>query len=432
MGQPCIDVAVQQWSTLPELSHDTIVTFPLSRVACKVFAIRLAEFTVIDFSFNLQTSGVFTTVVTFYRKTGSTYQELASLQSTDLSMSFSKEFPQGDYIICFETPSFTSAQLTGVAMYRGYQRQVWFSIDFGHGQSFHPALAFIRPDAVCTRPLFFRIIDGSVPPGMWMTSLGRVQGTTPELDCMEDNASLSPSQNWSYTNFDGHEQAWGRQWRFQVEVSIQGMPDVVAYEWFCVSVHNNWDKDRDNFLSQAPFLLTREIVGQPEPIKIPDLCSVESTEQAFVPQEIPDLCPSEELPVAPAASLIAQPCGNCTSLPVAERRYPIPFGLPDATARDFKSWLALVESLRGTCHGIDEFAARLLADPLIQQYEEAKPVGIGTVNRELVVTLPTDDPRILFWSWRSAENQKLPWGADFQYGVSLLAALDTRPRHGVV
>ena len=429
----CSDLTLSEAQALQVLSHDTIVSFPLTRGSCKSYKIVATTFTVIDFSLALNVSGIssFTTVISFYRIDSTGLVALAGLQSTDLSIVFSKEFNAGTYVMCVETPAFFTAQVSCLAKYKGYVKQIVFDLEFPCGEYTTAFIPTIRPPRVCTRPLLFKIIDGKLPPGFRMTSLGRVAGRIDELDCLEDTYDLPPSQNWSYTNFDGVQEPWGRRWGFRVEVSIQGMPDVKAQEWFCVKIYNNWDKDRDNFLAQAPFRNKALIVGVEPAVTIPVLCpelKINGEAQNFQPISIPTLCPTLSFEAAQPAAITAEPCGKCEGKQVVESSHPIPFGLPDAQPQFFASWLAEVEARREECKEFDEFAKRLLDDPLVDQYRQKAPVVVKTVDRKVVMTLAVDDPTALWWKWRLEESSKLPPWALCQDGAYCVATLDTRPR----
>mgnify|MGYP000107734193 CR=1 FL=1 len=429
----CSDLTLQQVPGLEVLSYDTIVSFALTRGSCKSYKIVATTFSVIDFSLALNVSGItsFTTVVSFYRVESTGLVALAGLQSTDLSIVFSKEFNAGTYVMCVETPAFFTAQVSAVARYRGYVKQIVFDLDFPCGEYTTAFIPTIRPPQVCTRPLFFRIVDGKLPPGFRMTSLGRVAGRIDELDCLEDTYDLPPSQNWSYTNFDGRQEPWGRRWGFRVEVSIQGMPDIRAYEWFCVKIYNNWDKDRDNFLAQAPFRNKALIVGVEPAVTIPVLCPairVDESAKNFEPVAIPTLCPTLSFEAAKPAAMQAEPCGKCEGKEVVESSHPIPFGLPDAQPQFFASWLSEVEARSKECSEFSEFAKRLLNDPLVDQYKQKAPVVVKTVDRKVVMSLAVDDPTALWWRWRNEETSRLPPWALVQEGAYCEASLDTKPR----
>lgn len=83
-----------------------------------------------------------------------------------------------------------------------------------------------------------------------MNLLGIISGVLPNMDCVDDNAPFSPSQNWYY-NLDENWYPWGRQWRFKIKMWISDYPTAIVEQWFCIRIHNNWSLDRDNF--QPPF-----------------------------------------------------------------------------------------------------------------------------------------------------------------------------------
>lgn len=380
------------------------MTFDVSRAKCKVFKIEVPKFSVISFNYKISAPQAFNGAISFYKDVGH-IEDLAATLISDLFGNFSKEFAQGTYYICFESKINPISKIELVAEFKNYQPYQNFSINFSDGVTLRgniPNIPNIRPPSPCSRPLFFKIVDGSLPPGFRMTSLGRVIGIAPELDCMEDNASLPPSQNWSFANFDGKITCWGRQWRFKVEVSIQGMKDVVAQEWFCVRIHNDWDKDRDAFLAQAPFQIHTDIPAQYAKPSITDLCPT-TPEPAFRPQPI------------------LQPCGNCnnTSLITNFTTIPPQLTLPDPLY--FKQWLKMIE--KNTCPEVLNFTRNLFKNPLIKEYLSGTPLTITLDKDVMKFELATTDPLSLYKKWHTEQTELLPQYAEVQHGENLTAIL---------
>lgn len=419
----CIDfvsavVASNQTATLPPLYHATQTAISFSRNTCTALLLTLDAFTVVDFSLDVSPTPVttFAYTVYFYRVQGLSMTEVASVVVTDRYASFSKEFTAGKYVVCFSTLSLPSMAGNIVAGFRGFQVHANFQLALAHGETYRQAFEVKRVIAECKETLYYEIVDGSLPPGMYMNGVGQIKGYAPNLDCVEDNAALPPSQNWSFTHNDGSVHPWGRQWRFKVRVSVEGFEeDAFTEEWFCVKVFNNWSLDRDNFLSQAPFITTYEEI-ETTPVVMPELCP-QPVAVEWQPQEIPVLCATDVRAFAPQP--IIGPCDSCGGDEEVTDAIPIPFGLPSIQGNRAAEWLAQVRSMASQCAEFQAFLDRLESSPVFKQYLVERPVEIVEVNRVVTIRTYTDDPQALFEQWRLEETARLPMGAEALQGESL-------------
>ncbi len=427
MSAPCLNKITNPvtWASTTLLDNDVLNTFVFAKTSCKIFKIELAQFTVIDFSYTLTSLGDFSGAISFYRVVGSDVTEIASTIISDIFGNFSKEFSAGTYAICIESIIFQQSTMQILAHYRGYQKQTIFSITFSTGENLKGNIPTIRPPSPCTRPLFFRIVDGALPPGFRMTSLGRVLGVAPELDCMIDNADLPPSQNWSFSNFDGQSTCWGRQWRFKVEVSIQGMPDVVAEEWFCVRIHNDWSKDRDAFLAQAPFTTDIDLAPRFDFPSIADLCTTQQADEVRRDFVLPCIPPKE---IEWKPSVVVGPCEECNTITTISSVLTIPAGVETTESIRFREWLALLDSKRSVSKELNDFVNSVYDNPLVKEFLDRKPVKVTTAPTSITLELPTNDPLSLYNKWRLQETQRLPLYVEAQDGCSMEAELTISPR----
>ena len=413
-------VSSGQANTLEPLNHNVLTPLSFSRATCKSYLMVLPAFTVIDFTVQVTPTPAnpFLFDVKFYRVNGNTMTEIATASSTDQAAVFSKEFTQGTYIVCFQTSSLVDLVGTVLAVYRGYQRYAVFDIDLYSGESLALAFDDRRPPKDCSAVLHYEIVEGSLPPGIRMTGLGQLLGVAPNLDCIDDNAALSPSQNWSFQHNDGTFHPWGRQWRFKVKVMLEGIPDVFSEEWFCVKIHNNWSIDRDNFLAQAPYSVEVGKVTVSTPTVIPRLCPDPDVLPSWEPVDIPVLCESDPRPRF-SVQKIAGPCPECEGKEEVVEVVPIPFGVPSLNPVYVKAWWGAVKKLALDSFEYAEFVRRLEKSPVFQLFLQDRAVQVTEEGRAVVLRTYSDDPNMLFWKWRREESLRMPWGLEVVCGESL-------------
>ena len=413
-------IAAGQLATLNPLDHNVLTPVAFSRTTCASYVMTFPAFTVVDFTVQVtpDPTTAFSYDVKFYRVVGNVLTPIATATSADQGAVFSKEFAQGTYVVCFQTSSQVSLVGSALAVYRGYQRFAVLDAFMHTGQSMVFDFDRSRKPQDCSAVLLYEVIEGSLPPGIRMTGLGQVLGVAPNLDCVDDNVTLPPSQNWSFQHNDGSFHPRGRQWRFKVRVMIDGMPDVTAEEWFCVKVHNNWSIDRDNFLAQAPFQVEVQEATVHQPVVIPELCPQPAPVVAWKPVAIPHLCeddPRAHLELAP----IVPQCETCGGREEVVQTIPIPFGVPSINPLYVKSWWDEVKDLAISSFEFKEFVRRMEGSPVFQKFLQDQPVQVTEERRTVVLRTFTDDPNILFWKWRREEAMRLPMGAEVVCGESV-------------
>lgn len=182
---------------------------------------------------------------------------------------FSLNLFAGVYGICFSTVS----PMLNILVHTEYEAfpfipQIEADAYFGASLSYsfyEPQ----RPPKPCPDGLYVDIIEGSLPEGITMNAMGRIEGRLPNLDCVESTRTLSPSNNWLFQ--DGSQYyPWGRQYRFKVKAYIDSdkATALPIDHWFCIRVFNNWDFDRDHFMAQFPFsrIDKLEVITLPKPL----------------------------------------------------------------------------------------------------------------------------------------------------------------------
>lgn len=404
--------------SLTEIVPNTIMSFAVNSANNRLFRLQSPMFQTVTFSTTLALSPPSTTF-TVYSWDGSTATILGSVNITNPNSTFALDFPIGDYIICVR-PTGPSAQAGNfVCSFTGYSQEARFSFNMFEGARLEAPLSGPpTPPRECNEALFFEILDGQLPPGLNMDSLGTITGWLPNLDCLED--SPSPAVNWYYEENDGTAWPWGREWRFQVKVWIAGMEeDAFAIDWFCVRIHNNWTFDRDNFMSQAPFTEIKEI-------KVVDPV-------VPLPKSICQPCKNFDKPAQFVPQPIAQPCAPCnaSNQSTSVELIGIPLDLCQIPPNDFLPWYEANKNLDSGNPFIEKFKRDLKESAgfnILRQragYVEPDPISIDEREKAFVTatnyqnflqlaTVRLDinsDPESLsslIRQWRDIENQSLP------------------------
>lgn len=283
---------ISGFDLIPEIFPNTVTPFGMDGGNSTLFRISTPTFQSIHFH-NTVTTPVIKMTYTVYRYVDpSTLTVIGSATIAASNVSFSLDFPQGDYIVCVRATGVSAQAGSFVAQFIGYPHTANFVFNFRVGEACSMIFApVIRPPRECDEALFFQIEEGELPPGLMMDSQGTITGLLPNLDCLPD--APSPAVNWYFTDNDGTAWPWGRMWRFKVRVWIAGLEDASNdEEWFCVRIHNNWTFDLDNFLAEAPYEHIRDIRVFDPPASLPMQCAPCSQieEVQFVPMQIDPIC----------------------------------------------------------------------------------------------------------------------------------------------
>lgn len=311
---------------------------------------------------------------------------LRTVVVADLNTSFQKDMTARKYIICVGSSvySFTG---TIVAVFSRFQVYTKLKLDCYSGCSTSLDMSVPLPERECNKLMFFEIVDRSLPPGLEMTALGNIEGVLPNLDCIEDDKDLSPSQNWYY-NIENQWVPWGRQWRFKVRVYLFDVPDTFAEKWFCIKIHNNWSWDKDNF--KPPFETEQSEVIIEDVLPLKSECCEETVE---IPQQT--LTP------------IVSDCG-CDDQQGQEtvqflkwyyRNLLVPDDSPDI--------VAFIESFKKTDY------YKTMTNFINDEWNETKEKEmvlkeIARIEREMILGRSVSDIDYIMMQMKDEENQKLP------------------------
>lgn len=267
------------------LENNTNTSIFVSPSMKQLFSIGVSSYGTAVFTINLvfQTNptsiGVF---VGFYAIDDNiTYIGGASI--TEANISFQKDLLPGNYIICISSVAFS---YTGTFKGVFQSTPIWAKLKPNSytGENVIFDLIPARLPKQCDKVLNFEIIEGELPPGLEMNELGRIEGILPNLDCIEQTKSLSPSQNWYYDVDKKEWHPWSYPFRFKVRVWIEGNLSVIAEQWLSICIHNNWSADRDNF--HAPFDKEKITIEKLESPKLLSECCPIAEEEQFIPEPI--------------------------------------------------------------------------------------------------------------------------------------------------
>lgn len=370
--------------------------------------------------------------VTAFQLVGTNVVDLGGVAFNDLVGTFSKDFTVGTFYLCFRSNQSYGGSVTG--RFAGFVPEARFEGDIYTGESMSAELSIKRKPQDCDEPLFYKMIEGQLPPGLFMNSLGQIQGQLPNLDCLPDAHEYSPGFNLSYMDSSGTSHPWGRQWRFKVRVSMEGTTEAAgasAEDWFCLRVHNNWNFDRDNFLAQAPFANTRmiEVVEEVKPLEpvCYEPCDLVK-ETVFEPEEIDPPCPAcDESDMVTDIQLIPIPVA-CQKIPVSA----LPVWWLQNEGEDFEcpETKKFVESLRDSAYfqgllaqagyGVVPEDERTLFE--ISAFKQFVQISASS----LVDGRSEDDIDALMIKWKHEQNQRLPVTAEGRNGEKLEVTLWTR------
>lgn len=287
-------IAQGQLDSITQLPTNTIMPISMTSSGKQLFILEIVRQETAKFTISLvsefQPTNIGVTVTFYQLLDNNTIVTLGSVLVTEMILDFQKDFSPGQFIICIGSTSFSYTG-TFLGLFTGFPIYAKLKPEVHTGAALSLSMNVPLPDRVCRKTLYFSILEGSLPPGLEMTELGNIYGVLPNMDCIDDNAELSPSQNWYY-DLDGAWFPWGRQWRFLIKTWVGDYPDANTTRWFCIRVHNNWSWDRDNFKPPFDYEVTSmEDIEQPTLVEL--CCEPAEEPPPFVPTPLPVLCPCD-------------------------------------------------------------------------------------------------------------------------------------------
>ena len=381
--------------------------------------------------------GSYNVTLSIYQVTGTgpsaTITSYASINLVSTSTTFSKDFQAGNYIFCFHSNGTSAYGGNIVGAFVGVPSSAVFFPSFNTGELATANLTIPAPPRVCAQAMYYSVIAGELPPGIYLDELGTLRGTLPNLDCVGPDQfgnDYSPSFNWFYER-NGVTYPIGRQWRFEVKLVLGSNPDVFVTDWYCIRVVNNWDFDRDNFMANAPFdhVIVTPVIDPPATLQ-PSVC-----------EDCPEVEATTNKSVG-AVKTLSQVCVPCDS-PVetgAVTLIAIPEQLQSTPPSQFAMWYALNQftDFSKSCPDVQTFINNLKGSTLFQKLlaqnglapstaPTAQQLYIATVYNnflQIAATRLTDgrnsndiDQQMLNWQFQ--ENQQNPIYTDVYEGQTI-------------
>lgn len=420
---------------IPELTPNTLTPITFSSIKNQLFTLKLPIFQTIHFQANLvpsvSVSNIQVSVEIYTLNSDNSVTSQGSVVLSDLNNAFNKDFAAGTYFLCIRTPS-SSYTGTILANFTGYPTTSFMSAIAFEGSVVVSKFDDRRPPRPCDEPLYYEILDGTLPPGIVMNALGKISGILPNMDCLEENKDLSPSWNWYQQEMDGSYSPWGRQWRFKVKVYIASFPDSYDEEWFCIRIVNNWSFDRDNFLAQMPFehVKTIEVIEQPKslPVICFEPCEI-TTPETFTPTPLAAMCASCDSPEVETDVTLIQIPKQVANVAVAD--LPLWYVENQNTIFASEEVNKFVQNLEGSY----AFKLLLAQAGLIDSVQSAEDAAKTAVNvsefnnfvqisvSSLVDGRNTTDLDAMMLAWRDEQNQKLPITLSSYHGSTMTVSM---------
>lgn len=410
--------AMVSFDSLTEIIPNTVTPFNVTATSNRLFRLLCPQVQTVKFNIASTSSPVALTL-TAYSWDGTSATPIGSVNITNPNAVAHIDFQVGNYIICVRPTGFATQTGTILGEFTGYSQEARFSFQVSAGEHSNIVLSGPpTPPRECDEALFFEIIDGELPPGLQMDPFGVITGLLPNLDCIEDR--WSPAVNWYYEENDGTSWPWGREWRFQVKVWVDGLEDTATdEEWFCVRIHNNWTYDQERFLAQQPFEHITQIRVVDPPAALPTICQPCKNfeeEPVFVPRKIEE---TKE----------CLPCQQETQETQVEL-IPIPLDLCQVPTSDYLQWFIENQNVDSGNPHIEKFKQDLKDSPAFNHlraragYIDLDDVSQEEIQRQFVVVqsyqnflqLATitlnngaaDEYKSIVREWQVIENQALP------------------------
>lgn len=244
---------------------------------------------------NPNTSQAINVQFTLYRKDGETFTNLGTSVNDEFYNTFEYDATPAEYYVCITTDWSISYELT--AEFTDYPFVLIADCAAYHG-AYTPPTEFARRATACDSPIFYQIIEGTLPAGLEFSSEGIIHGTPQEQDCEPAAADMPPSFTWWEEDEGKERTSYGVEHRIVIRAALLDSPGTFVDREFSVCVHNNWDFDRDHFLSLKPNW-ERQVFVKPEDAPKLDL----NPEPEEEPLELVSECPPCEKPAPQQATL---------------------------------------------------------------------------------------------------------------------------------
>lgn len=187
-----------------------------------------------------------TAELTLYRYEGGALIELGTSFLDQFYNNFTYDGTPGEYRFCIKSQYPIDYELE--VEFTDYPYTLFPQLDYYHG-SFMPVFDFAQPGFQCDSAVYYELIDGELPDGLYISSSGFIFGIPEELDCQTLESDLPSFTFYEESPDDGNKARISTSYDFPITVraALVDDPATNADRDFIICVRNNWDYDRDNF-----------------------------------------------------------------------------------------------------------------------------------------------------------------------------------------
>lgn len=232
--------------------------------------------------------------LTLYRFEAGTLVELGTSFMQQQYNTFTYDGTPGEYRFCIK--SSTPIDYTIEVEFTDYPFTLFPEIDNYHG-SYVPSFDFATPVYQCDSTVYYEIVEGVLPDGLYISSSGFIYGVPDELDCQTLEDELPSFTYYEESPDDGDSARVSSSYDFPVTIraALVDDPNTNDDRDFIICVRNNWDFDRDAFNENLPDLEVKrftdvEVRGADYVQPVPELTEIERLNAGAC-----EPCPEEEV-----------------------------------------------------------------------------------------------------------------------------------------
>jgi hypothetical protein len=197
--------------------------------------------------------------LTLYRLDGGTLVELGTSFMQQQYNTFTYDGTPGEYRFCIKSSTPIDYELS--VSFTDYPFTLFPEVDNYHG-SYVPSFDFAKPAYQCDSAVYYELIQGDLPDGLYISSSGFVFGIPDELDCQTLESDFPSFTYYEESPDDGEQARVSSSYDFPVTIraALVDDPATFADRDFIICVRNNWDFDRDAFIENLPNLEVKRFV----------------------------------------------------------------------------------------------------------------------------------------------------------------------------
>lgn len=248
MSTLCLNGLLNPNTQIDDIHANTPVSGNIANLfVAKFYKFELTKVETVFFSLNITplTAQPINVKFTLYRKDGEVYTDLGTSVSDEVVNSFHYAAVPAEYYICLTSD--WNVNYTLEAEFTDFPFSLLPAAEAHHGSHWHH-FDFARQTASCDSPVFYTIIEGTLPEGLTFNPDGYIAGNPIEQDCEELAKDQPPSFMWSSKSEDGTVSSEGIMHRVVVRAALVDAPETFADREFFVCIRNNWDYDLKSFM----------------------------------------------------------------------------------------------------------------------------------------------------------------------------------------